>query len=146
MTHLSEHFTLEELTESQTAMRRGLDNTPDAEQVKALTALCENVLEPLRELLGCPLVVSSGFRSAAVNRRVGGTGKSQHCRGEAADLKPVGISVQAAFEKLRSSTIDFDQAIEEGTWLHVSFTKTRANRRQALRAKFVGGKAQYTEV
>jgi zinc D-Ala-D-Ala carboxypeptidase len=144
--NLTPNFTLEEMTASQTATRLSINNKPNDETVAALTALCENVLEPLRELLDCVLVVNSGYRSPVLNVRVGGAKTSQHCKGEAADLSPRGITVQEAFDRLLKSDIEYDQAIEEGTWLHVSFTKNRPNRRQALRAKFVNGKAVYTEV
>lgn len=143
---MTPHFTLDELTASQTATRKGFDNTPDAAAVEALRQLSINVLEPVRALLGVPVFVNSGYRSARVNRAVGGSARSQHCRGEAADLAFKGLTVQAAFERIRNSEIVFDQMIEEGTWLHISFTRQRPNRRQCLRAKFTGGQASYTEV
>lgn len=145
MTPLTEHFTLEELTASQTAVRNGIPNMPVEEHIANLTALCVNVLEPLRELLGCVVIVNSGFRSPGVNRLVRGSVTSQHLKGEAADIVFKGVSVQEAFDKLRASSINFDQAVEEGTWLHVSYTTKRANRRECLRARFVDGVAHYSE-
>lgn len=144
-TPLTAHFSLEELTASQTAQRKGFDNTPDAAAVEALRRLCFNVLEPMRQLLGVPIFVNSGYRSAQVNRAVGGAAKSQHVKGEAADLSFKGLTVQEAFARVKASEIIFDQMIEEGTWLHVSFTNTRPNRRQCLRARFENGKASYSE-
>ncbi|UOF76898.1 peptidase M15 [Bacteriophage sp.] len=145
--NLSPHFTLEELTFSQTAVRNDIPNMPVGEHIANLTALCINVLEPLRELLDCVVIVNSGFRSPGVNRLVRGSVTSQHLKGEAADLRFQGVTVQEAFDKLKASEIVFDQAIEEGTWLHVSFTTKRPNRRETLRAKFNSdGKASYTEV
>lgn len=140
---MTPHFTLAELTASQTATRKGYDNTPDAAASEALRQLAVNVLEPVRALLGVPVFVNSGYRSAQVNRAVGGTSKSQHCRGEAADLVFKGLTVQAAFDRIRNSEIVFDQMIEEGTWLHISFTMSRPNRRQCLRANFKAGRAFY---
>lgn len=140
---LGKHFTLEELVHSQIAVRLGLDNTPDAAAILSLKALVTAVLDPLRELLGVPILVDSGYRSIAVNVHVGGSPRSQHCSGEAADLVPKGVSIQAAFDKLRRSTLPVDQVIEEGTWLHVSHTRT-VNRREFLRVVFVAGKPVYS--
>lgn len=144
-TALTSHFSLEELTASQTATRRGYDNTPTPEVIEALRRLCVNVLEPVRQLLCVPIFVNSGYRSQQVNRVVGGTSKSQHCKGEAADLSFKGLSVQEAFERMKASEIIFDQLISEGTWLHISFTNQRPNRRQCLRATFNDGRASYSE-
>lgn len=80
------HFTLQELTRSATARRLGIDNTPPDEAVKNLTALVDNVLDPLREAWGSPIHVNSGYRCPALNRAVNGAPHSQHMRGEAADI------------------------------------------------------------
>lgn len=77
--NLSEHFTLEEMTFSQTAVRNGISNQPGAAEIENLKALCANVLEPLRALAGRPLHINSGYRSAELNRRIGGAATSQHC-------------------------------------------------------------------
>lgn len=142
---LSPNFSLLELTQSQTAARLGLDNTPNAEQLQALHALCENVLEPVRSLLGCAVLVSSGFRAPKVNARVGGATGSQHERGEAADVFFNDVTIEDAFQKIKASDIPFDQMIQEGTWLHISYKARGGNRRQTLRAKFKSGKASYSK-
>ena len=80
--NLSKNFSLEEMCRSNTASVRGLPNVPNAEQVKNLQQLCENVLQPLRNHLGKPVVINSGFRTQAVNMAVGGAKNSQHTKGE----------------------------------------------------------------
>ena len=132
---LSPHFTLAEMT--ITGQR--LDNTPDQDQIYAMTALCLDVLEPWRQLTG-PLVVSSGFRSLAVNTAIGGSRKSQHMKGEAADVIPKDI-VDAWFVLVGlirgSRALPVDQAIVYQRppgrgWVHLSYTTSRAPRRQIL--------------
>lgn len=117
---LSEHFTLEEMISSQTAAREGLDNTPDLMMVAQLKATCEH-LEVVRELLGHPIIVSSGYRSAQVNIAVGGAKDSAHCKGFAADILCPGFG--PPFEVCKKlETLIFDQLIYEfGAWTHISF-------------------------
>lgn len=130
--HLSPHFILFELAHSATAAEAGLDNRPNLEQRKALTALCDNILEPLRQQFG-PIVVRSGFRSPEVNRRVGGVPNSQHLRGEAADIAADSTATLKRYYNFISQNLDFDQLILEPhdnapRWVHVSFTRRHANR------------------
>lgn len=125
---LSPHFTLAELTRSTAAERYGLSNEPPAEAVEALRRLCLEVLEPVRRNFGRPVIVNSGYRSRAVNRKVRGSPRSQHMLGEAADIEIPGISngyvAQWILEQL-----DFDQLILENYkpgvpssgWVHVSW-------------------------
>lgn len=129
---LSPHFTLAELTLSQTAARQGLDNTPD-NQALANLKNAANQMELVRELLGGkPIVVSSGYRSPTVNRLVGGAQDSAHMSGNAVDFicpafgSPLDICKHLALQP----TLTFDQIIQEGTWVHISFD--RRNRRQLL--------------
>lgn len=141
---LSEHFTLTEMTVSQEAARSGLKNVPDALQIESLRHLCKNVLEPLRERVKRPVVVSSGFRSTTVNRRIGGSNTSQHCRGEAADFTIPGMSVGDVVALIRAMNLPFDQLIDEfGAWVHVSHKASGHNRGQFLHATFKNGKAEY---
>ena len=80
MTQLSKHFSLKEMTKSGTATRLGLDNTPNEEQIENLKALCENILEPLRDYYESrPIMVSSGFRSEKLSEAIGSSSRSQHC-------------------------------------------------------------------
>ena len=141
--NLSEHFSLDEMIRSQTATRLGIDNSPPDAAVVALRALCEAVLEPLRAHFG-PIQISSGYRSPALNRRIGGVATSQHCRGEAADFIVPSESLQVVFEHIRASGLSFDQVIiEGGAWIHVSHRANGPNRRQALVATFRNGRAIY---
>lgn len=132
---LTTHFSLEEMTHSQVADRLSLPNEPSPDQLIALrnTALG---LESIRLVVGAPILVSSGFRSAAVNKAVGSTNpKSQHTLGEAADITCSSIGSKELMRRIYKSNIMFDQCILEyaskgGGWVHVSFR--RNPRRQAL--------------
>lgn len=140
--NLSEHFTLEELTLSQAAARNGLDNRPHADEVENLRRLCRYVLEPLRVRLGRPIVVSSGFRSEAVNRLAGGTKTSQHRLGQAADFIVPGMTVQRTINSIREYGLPFDQLIDEfDRWVHVSYGPR--NRGDVLIARYERGKTIY---
>lgn len=144
---LSPHFSLAEMTRSQTAERLGLDNTPTPEAVEALAALCRLVLEPLRIILGVPIHVDSGYRSPAVNSAVGGAKTSAHLSGRAADIVPVGMSLDRAYTILKGGYLQLDQVIREfppGGWIHVSIAAAgQVPRRQFLIAERVGGATQY---
>lgn len=127
---LSPHFSLEELTASDTAARKGIDNTPTLEARAALVRTALG-LETLRALLGAPLLVSSGYRSPALNKLVGGQPNSQHMRGEAADFTAPQFGPPEAIVKRLDDYRVFDQLILEfGRWVHVSFTDKP--RRQVL--------------
>lgn len=131
---IGKHFTLDEFTLSQTAARRGLKNDPGATELVALVDLVEHVLDPLREAVGRPVRVSSGFRSVAVNRAIGGSASSQHTLGQAADFTVPGMTTQQVVDKIRELGLPFDQLIEEfGSWVHVSYGPR--HRRQVLRAR-----------
>jgi len=139
---LSIHFTLEELTHSQTADRKGLDNTPNAVALNNLTITACN-LEKVRELLGHPIIISSGYRSPAVNRAVGGVATSAHTQGWAVDfICPAFGTPKQIVDAIKAAGVKVDQCIEEGTWVHISFAPTYRN--QFLKATFKNGKATYT--
>ena len=135
---LSAHFKLVEFTRSATASRRGIDNTPNEEQIKNLKFLCENVLEPLREQFG-PIIIGSGFRCPALNSAVGGVKNSQHKTGEACDIHLSSIEVgKKYFEFLKTLPV-FDQLIWERdnprsnhSWIHVSIKRSGRNRKQVI--------------
>ena len=133
------YFTIQELTASQVARRKGIDNTPTAQAKACLTALVANLLDPLRERWGSPLIVTSGYRCAKLNRAVGGAPLSQHPKGQAADLRTMSDTRAAnkrLFDFIRLSGLPFDQLIDEYdyNWVHVSFVDG-ANRRQELHIK-----------
>lgn len=133
-TWLSTHFSLAELVESQTATRQGLDNTPGPDELAALKRVALT-LEMVRVRLGgFPIVISSGYRSPAVNRAVGGAPASQHMRGEAVDFTcpRFGPPKLVAFALAESIEIPYDQLILEfDRWVHLSVSDRP--RRQALR-------------
>ena len=143
MQELTPHFTLEELVFSQTAARLGIDNTPPPVVVENLKALA-NGLEHVRELLGCPVNINSGYRSEELNARIGGVKNSAHTQGFAADFtaKEFGTPKQIC-EAIAASGILFDQLIQEGTWVHISFAPTM--RRHLLTASFSGGWVSYLQ-
>ena len=139
---LSQHFTLWEFIRSETATKRGIDNediTPV--QLTNMQALCENVLEPVRQHFEVPIHISSGYRCTALNKAVGGAPKSQHMKGQAAD-----IYINAPPLTLRDiylwmvDNLSFDQIIWEtrpsgSKWIHVSYQNEKANRQQVLRCE-----------
>ena len=149
--NLTRNFTLSELTKSDTAIRKGINNNPNAEQVEKLKALCENILQPTRDEWGV-VSVSSGYRSQALCQAIGSVSTSQHARGQAADFECHTVDNKQLFEWV-TNELDFDQAILEfytGTpesgWLHVSYNKD-GNRKQKLRAfRNDAGKTQYEEI
>lgn len=143
MTQLSEHFTLAEMTRSSTAVRKGIPNNPPADAVKALTALCVNVLEPVRAHYGRPVRVTSGYRSPRLNTAIGGSPTSQHCFGEAADFTVEGISNFAVCQWIMQN-LRYDQLIYEfgeGGWVHCSYSPRM--RGEEISAKKQGGRTKY---
>lgn len=124
--NLSKHFTLEELTRSQAATRRGISNVPNEVHIRNLIQLCEHILEPLRMRLGRPVYVNSGYRCPELNSLIGGSRTSQHMRGEAADIEVQGMTAPEVFEFiLERSGVPYDQVIQEfGEWVHISWSKT----------------------
>jgi uncharacterized protein YcbK (DUF882 family) len=131
---LSENFTLEELTRSEVAERKGLDNTPNAVEVANLVRLA-GLLEEVRALLNKPILLNSGFRSKAVNDSVGSKDTSQHRIGCAADIRVPGMTPREVVEACIKANIGYDQIIEEfGSWTHISVPDSLARppRKQAL--------------
>lgn len=118
---LSADFSLDEFTVSQTAARQGIDNTPSAAEIENLKRLCETVLQPLRDALGCRVVVSSGYRSSLLNAMVGGSARSAHKDGRAADIIIPGMTSMEVAREIRVLALPFEQVINEfGRWCHVS--------------------------
>ena len=138
---LSKSFTLNELTKSQTAEREGINNNPSGDQIERLQRLCENILQPVRDHYGTPVVVSSGFRSGQLCIKVGSSINSQHAKGEAADFEIFGISNQELAHWI-DKNLDYDQLILEfwnpedknSGWIHCSYKSPEENRKEFLRA------------
>lgn len=139
---ISNHITLAEATKSQTAIRKGIDNTPPKEVIQNMIAVAEKCFEPLREWHGKPIGISSFYRSPALNRAVKGSPRSQHCKGQAididADIFDNGLTNRQIYNWLVNN-VDYDQIIwEYGTddnpaWVHISYVSKEKNRRQQLR-------------
>ena len=132
--NLSPNFTLEELTVSEIAQRKNLDNTPNATETANLVRTAE-LLEQVRTLLNKPILVNSAFRSKPVNDAVGSKDSSQHRIGCAADIRVPGMTPKQVVQACINGGIPFDQIIEEfGSWTHISVpnTKEQQPRRQAL--------------
>ncbi|AHD13655.1 peptidase M15 [Pseudomonas sp. FGI182] len=128
---ISPHFTLDEMTVSQLAAREGLDNNPPAEARANLQLLC-NALEQVRALFGAPVIVSSGYRSPAVNQRIGGALTSKHLQGLAADFTVIEVSPREVVRRISESAIPFDQLILEfDNWVHLAVSRSDP-RRQVL--------------
>ena len=137
---LTEHFSIEELTASETAGRLGIDNTPPASVVTTLQATATK-MEAVRTLLGgLPIHVNSGYRCPALNKAVGGAETSAHLSGDAVDFicPAYGTPLQIC-QAIANSMLVFDQVIQEGTWCHVSFAPTE--RHQLLTAQFNPGES-----
>lgn len=140
---LSEHFTLEEMTRSNTAARKGLDNTAPAWAVHRLIRTAAR-MELVRAACGDRrITVFSGYRSDVVNKAVGGSRTSSHRDGDAVDFEVHGLTVAETVAILKDSDIDFDQLIDEfGQWVHIGFGPK--NRQQVIKARKVGGRTVYS--
>lgn len=130
---LTEHFTLAEMTVSETAARRGINNTPGPAALENLKRTCA-VLEQVRSLVGGPIVVTSGYRGPEVNAAVGGSKTSAHMTGRAADMNRPGLTPRQLAEKIVASKIAFDQIILEfDSWVHIGIAEAgKTPRRQVL--------------
>ena len=129
-------FTIKELTKSDTAKRRGITNIPNKEEENNLIALVENILDPLREAYGKPIIVTSGYRCEELNRLVGGSKTSQHRAGMAVDIRTIPDTVEEnkeLYDLVISLNLPFDQLINEHNfdWVHVSYSPK--HRRQTLK-------------
>ena len=140
---LTPHFSLDEFTASPTALKHGLTNVPPPEAVENLRALCVHTLEPLREAIDLTVIISSGFRTKALNNLlVHSSSTSQHMRGQAADFY-VGKGsreelIKAFHQILIDPKIDFDQLILYPRFIHVSYVSKERNRRGILLARSDG--------
>lgn len=139
---LSKNLSLAEVTKSATASRLGIKNKPDAWEIENLRAVAEHIFQPMRDSFGCPIFVSSGFRSEALNKAIGGSKRSQHIQGRALDLDAdvFGVCSNADIFRYILNNLEFDQLIWEfgdennPDWVHVSFVRDGLNRGRCLRA------------
>lgn len=147
---ISNYTTIEQATKSETAIRKGIDNTPNQEQLEAMRLLCEKVYDPLCKTIGRALPYTSFFRSVKLNKAIGGSSTSQHCKGEAIDIDCDGTAIdnKTIFELIKAE-FEYDQLINEfpdakgnPAWVHVSFSKN-GNRGIVLKAIKENGKTKY---
>ena len=147
---LSKNFSLSELTKSEMAVRKDIDNTPPLQVIENLEDLVNNILQPLREKLG-PVMVTSGYRSPKLNTAIGGSPTSDHCLGMAADIEVLGKDNKELAHYIRDN-FKFTQLILEfytdgvadSGWVHVSYDKDDL-KCEVLTAKKVNGKTVYTK-
>ena len=138
---LSDNFSLNEFTKSDTAVRKGIDNTPNDVHLDNMKALCENVLQKVRSHFGKSVRITSGYRSPELCEAIGSSSKSQHAKGQAADFEITGIDNKDLAIWIRDN-VDFDQLILEfytegdpnSGWVHCSYNST-SNRKEVLSAK-----------
>ena len=144
---LSKNFSLNEFTKSVSAIRNGIDNSPSSEHIRNIQLLVKYVLQPLREALGHPIRITSGYRSEALNKAIKGSKKSQHCKGQAADLQFRVDGVmdnKAIWDKIIELGLPFDQMINEFefSWIHISYNHEH-NRKSLLEAYKENGRTKY---
>jgi zinc D-Ala-D-Ala carboxypeptidase len=152
---LSKNLSLAEVTKSVTAKRLGIDNTPDDWTKENLRQVAINIFQPLRDSFGCPVYVSSGYRSAELNTAIGGSKRSQHVEGRALDLDAdvYGRCTNAQIFRYIKDNLEFDQLIWEfgdednPDWVHVSYVYDGVNRKRCLKAdRDDQGKTFYTVI
>ena len=150
--NLTKNFSLLELTKSQTAERKGIDNTPSPEHQENLKSLCMAILQPVRDHFSKVVTISSGYRSPELCTAIGSKITSQHAKGQAADFEIFGVSNKALADYI-DSELHYDQLILEywnesdpnSGWVHCSFSEGQ-NRKQYLRAYKEDGKTKYEPV
>jgi len=150
--NLSNNFTLNELTKSQTATRKGIDNEPGTAEIENLIHLAKTILQPVREHFGKPVMISSGYRSPALCEAIGSSAKSQHAQGEAADFEIHGVDNKELATWI-AANCDFDQLILEfydgvdpnSGWIHCS-SKMESSRKQTLKAERIEGRTSYSPI
>ena len=147
---ISEHISYKEGVYSRTALRRGIKNNPNAEQMENMITIAEEVFEPLRIWVGGPIKINSFFRSPELNKAIGGSGKSQHCHGQAIDIDDTfGKMSNAEMYEFIKENLDFDQIIWEfgddnnPDWVHISYVSAEENRKRCLKAYKEKGKTKY---
>jgi hypothetical protein len=147
---ISKHISYKEGVYSRTATRLGIKNNPNVEQMENMVTIAEEIFEPLRAYVGGPIKINSFFRSPELNKAIGGSGKSQHCHGQAIDLDDTfGRCTNAEMFEFIKNNLDFDQIIWEfgdednPDWVHVSYVSPDQNRNRCLQAYKENGKTNY---
>ena len=150
---ISKHISYKEGVYSNTATRKGIDNTPNDDQLSNMELVAEEVFEPLRSYVGGPIKINSFFRCPELNTAIGGSHKSQHCKGQAIDIDDnYGRVNNAEMYHFIKEHLDFDQLIWEfgdddnPNWVHVSYVSREDNRNRCLKAYKDKGKTKYTVI
>ena len=147
---ISEHISYKEGVYSTTALRRNIENKPNEEQLANMKLIGEKIFEPLREYVGGPIKINSFFRGADLNKAIGGSTRSQHCKGQAMDIDDTfGYKTNAQMYSFIKENLDFDQMIWEfgdddnPNWVHVSYVSPQENRNRCLKAYKENNKTKY---
>ena len=150
---ISKHISYKEGVRSNTAIRRGIDNTPNDEQLNNMETIAEEIFEPLRAYVGGPIKINSFFRCPELNKAIGGSSKSQHCKGQAMDIDDTyGKMTNAEMYHWIKENLDFDQMIWEfgddnnPNWVHVSYVSPEKNRKVCLNAYKEKGRTKYKTI
>ena len=150
MKNISEHISYKEGVYSITALRLGLNNDPTKTHLTNMELLAEKIFEPLRKHVGGPIKINSFYRGPELNKAIGGSSNSQHCKGQAIDIDDVyGYKTNAEMYAWIKENLNFDQMIWEfGTdenpdWVHISYVNEEANRNRCLKAYREDGKTKY---
>lgn len=151
---ISEHISYKEATRSVTALRLGIDNTPNEYQLQNMELIAKNVFEPLRKAVGGAIKINSFFRCEDLNKAIGGSTRSQHCQGRAIDIDDnYGYMSNNDMYKYIKQNLDFDQLIFEfpdnngnASWIHVSYVDADSNRKRCLKAIKENGKTKYIDI
>jgi hypothetical protein len=151
---ISQHISYKEATKSATAIRLGIDNTPNEYQLQNMQLIAEKVFEPLRKAVGGPIKINSFMRVEKLNQAIGGSSKSQHCQGRAIDIDDnYGYMSNNDMYDYIKKNLDFDQLIFEfpddkgnASWIHVSYVDADSNRKRCLKAIKENGKTKYIDI
>jgi len=150
MKKISKNITYKEAIHSNTAKRLGIENVPNDKQTANMFTIADMIFQPLRSYVGGPIKITSFFRSPELNRAIGGSKSSQHCKGQAMDLDDVyGHKTNAEMFMYIKENLDFDQLIwefgddENPNWIHVSYVDKQKNRNRCLKAYKSNGKTKY---
>tara|TARA_R110000803_G_scaffold205959_1_gene272929 strand:- start:212 stop:673 length:462 start_codon:yes stop_codon:yes gene_type:complete len=151
MNKISEHISYKEAVRSDTADRLNIINLPNESELDNMSIISEKIFEPLRSHVGGPIRINSFFRSVELNKAIGGSSTSQHCKGQAFDLDDsYGCMTNAEMYKFVKDNLDFDQMIwefgddENPNWIHISYVSQEKNRNRCLKAWKDHGRTRYT--